>query len=101
MGAASLVLDCDVAPEVAASSLIVSGVSPEGVVDRHSGISPDGATAQVHVTNFVNRLYRYVVDVMHGGVIQFVPSHKTSFYKVLWSQDLDILKESSIASDRI
>ena len=34
--------------------ILVSGISPEGAVDRHSGISPDGATAPVPVANFVN-----------------------------------------------
>ena len=94
-------LDSGVSPEGAASLVIVSGVSPVGAVDRHSGVSPDGATtAEVHVTNFVNRLYSNV-DVLHGGAIQFVSSHKTSFYKFWWSQELDIFKESSVAADRI
>ena len=34
--------------------ILVSGISSEGAVDRHSGVSQDGTTAQVHVTNFVN-----------------------------------------------
>ena len=93
-------LDCNI-PEGAASLVLVSGVSPEGAVDRHSDVSPDGATVQVHVTNFVNRLYSNVVDVSHGEAIQLVPSHKTYSYKYWWSQELDILKESSIASDNI
>ena len=65
----------------AASHVLVSGVSPEGAVDRHFGISKYGATAQDHVTNFLIRLYSNVADVLHGGAIKFVPSHKTSFYK--------------------
>ena len=34
--------------------ILVSVISSEGAVDHHSGISPDGATAQVRVTNFAN-----------------------------------------------
>ena len=51
----------------------VSGISPESAVDRHSGVSPDWATAQAHVTNFGT-------DVLHGEAIQFVASHKNSFF---------------------
>ena len=94
-------LDSGVSPEGAVLFVLVSGVCPEGAVDRHSGVSPDGATAEAQVTNLVNRLYSNVVDVLHGGANQFIPSYKTSFYKFLRSQELDILKESSIASDRI
>ena len=49
----------------------------------------------------MNRLYSNVVDVLHGGAKQFISSHKTSFYKFWWSQELDILKESDIASHDI
>ena len=65
-GAASFVLVSGVSPEGVASFVLVSGVSPEGAVDRHSAVSPDGTTAEVHVTNFVNRLYSDIVDVLHG-----------------------------------
>ena len=38
------------------SHVLISEVNPEGAVDRHSGgVSPDGATAKVLLTNFVNR----------------------------------------------
>ena len=37
-----------------ASHILCVGISREGAFDRHSGVSPDGKTAQVHVTNFVN-----------------------------------------------
>ena len=75
-------------PEGAASFVLVSGISPEGAIDRHSGVSPDVATAETHVSNFVNRLYSNVVDVLHSGANQFVSSHQTSFYKFWWSQEL-------------
>ena len=60
---------------------------PEGAVDRHSG-----ATAQIHVTLWT--------DVLCDSAIHFVRPHKMSFYKFWWSQELNILKESSVAWDR-
>ena len=91
-------LDSGVSPEGAPALVLVF---PEGAVDRHSDVSPNGATAQVHVTNFVNRLYSNVADVLDRGAVQFAPSHKTLFYKFWWSHELDILKERCIESGRI
>ena len=60
----------------AASHILVSGISPEGTVDRHSGVSPHDVNAQVHVTNFMNWC-------VAGEAIQFVSSHKTSLLQIL------------------
>ena len=72
-----------VSSEVAASFVLVSGVSQEGTVDCHSGVSPGSATTKTRVSNFVNGLYSNVVDVLHCGANQFVPSHKNLFLQIL------------------
>ena len=64
--------------------ILVSGISSEGALELRFG-----ATAQVHETNFVNRC-----DAWRGHLIR---QHKMSFYKFWWSQELNILKESSFA----
>ena len=48
----------------------------------------------------MTRLYNAVADVLYDGAIQFVPSHKMSLYKFWCSQELNIPKESTLASDR-
>ena len=47
--------------------ILVSDISSEGAVDCHSGVSPDEATAQFHVTNFVNRCV-----AGRGNLIRFI-----------------------------
>ena len=64
--------------------ILVSGISSEGALELRFG-----ATAQVRETNFVNWC-----DAWRGCLIR---QHKMSFYKVGWSQELNILKECSVA----
>ena len=63
---------------------IASGILSEGALELRFG-----ATAQVHETNFVNWC-----DAWWGHLIR---RHKMSFYKFWWSQELNILKECSVA----
>ena len=80
-----------------------SGVSPEGdcVNAGNSGVSPKGGTAHENITNFINRTYANIVKLLRHGASLFIPAHKVSFYKFWWNQELDILKDSSIESDRL
>ena len=44
----------------------------------------------------MKRLHSNVADVLYHRAIHFVRPHKMSFYKFWWSQELNILKESSV-----
>ena len=46
--------------------ILVSSISSEGAVYRHSDVFPDGATAKVHVTNFVNRCVAWRGHLIHS-----------------------------------
>ena len=65
--------------------ILVSGISSEDAIE----LLFFGATAQVHETNFVNRC-----DAWRGHLIR---QDEMSFYKFCWSQELNILKESSFS----
>ena len=65
--------------------ILDSGISSEGAIELRF----IGATAQVLETNFVNRC-----DAWRGHLIR---KHKMSFDKFFWSQELNILKESSFS----
>ena len=64
--------------------ILVSGISSEGALELRFG-----ATAQVHETNFVSWCIAW-----RGHLIR---QYKMSFYKFWWSQELNILKETSFA----
>jgi hypothetical protein len=51
--------------------------------------------------SFIDCIYDRIVNALTQSASLFVPSHKTSYYKFWWDQELDTLKESAIASDRI
>ena len=55
------------------------------------------------VNNFlcINKTYNDVINVLCSCANNFIPARKQSFYKFLWSQELDILKENCINSDKL
>ena len=78
--------------------ILVSSISLEGVVYHHSDVSPDGATAPVHVTLWKDCIAMSMVCCKREPFISF--GNIMSFYKFCWSQDMNILKERSVAWDR-
>ena len=55
-----------------------SGVSPEGDIYANavnSGVSRDGDVAHENVTNFTNRIYSNIVNVLRDGANQFILPH--------------------------
>ena len=60
-----------------------SGVFPEddSAVAVNSSVSPDGDSARENISNFTNRTYANIVNVLRDGASQFISAHKISFYK--------------------
>ena len=59
-------------------------------------ISPEGAVEYTLVNDFINKTYNDVVNVLCSCANNFIPARK--FW---WSQELDILKENCINSDKL
>jgi len=49
----------------------------------------------------IDGIYSDVVNVLCTGAETFVPQHKISFYKFWWDEEMDLLKEESINSDKL
>ena len=49
----------------------------------------------------VERAYHDITDALASCAKQFVPERKKSFYKFWWDEELDILKQASIDSNRL
>lgn len=52
-------------------------------------------------TAFVDHVYGSIVDIMVMCANQFVPHCRRNFFKFWWDEEMDLLKEASIESDRI
>ena len=64
-------------------------------------ISPEDAVEYTLVNDFINKTNNDVVNVVCSCANNFIPARKQSFYKFWWSQELDILKENCINSDKL
>jgi exonuclease III len=50
---------------------------------------------------FINSVYSQIVGILHDSAMQTIPAHTKNFYKFWWNQELDCLKEQSIADHKI
>lgn len=48
----------------------------------------------------VDHIYESIVEILRDCANMFIPKHKKNFYKFWWTQELDVLKETAIASCR-
>ena len=55
---------------------------------------------RVTVTETLDQIYNNVVNALCLSANLFIPKHKKNFYKFWWTQELDVLKLSAIASCR-
>ena len=78
--------------------ILVSSISSEGVVYHHSDTFPDGATLRVHVTLWKDCIAMSMMCCKREPFISF--GNINVFLQIWWSQELNILKESSVALDR-
>ena len=75
--------------------ILVSAISSAGVVYHHSDAFPDGATARVHVTLWKDCIAMSMMCCKREPFISF--GNINVFLQIWWSQELNILKESSVA----
>ena len=50
--------------------------------------------------DIINELYERIVFVLRYSEIQFVPKHRKNYYKFWWNEELAVLKQASVESDR-
>ena len=55
----------------------------------------------IDVCSIIDTLYDSMVNVVATAASQFVPQRPKSFYKFGWDEEMDILKQSSIDSNKI
>jgi len=55
----------------------------------------------VPATDYVNRLYDNVVEVLRFTADLFIPRCKRNFYKFWWDSELELLKDNAVKSCRI
>ena len=48
----------------------------------------------------IQQIYDDIIDVLNDGANRYVPRHRKNFYKFWWDQEMDLLKEASIESNR-
>ena len=49
----------------------------------------------------LDRIYDEIVTILTVGENQFVPRHRKNFYKYWWNEDLKLLKQAAIESNRL
>ena len=70
--------------------------------DKYSLLSVINILDQRSVTrHMVNYIYEQVVTILQDGARAFVPTRSKEFYKFWWNENLQLLKEESIASNRL
>jgi hypothetical protein len=62
---------------------------------QHDSLSNDELHSRVEI------IYSNVVNVLVSCANSHIPKHRTNFYKFWWNQELSILKENSIESDKL
>jgi len=65
------------------------------IVDRLNNHQP------VDINAAIDCCYSAITDILSAGAQRFVPQHKKNFYKYWWDQEMDLLKEELVNSDRI
>ena len=75
--------------------ILVSGISSDGVVYHHSDAFTDGATARVNVTLWKDCIAMSMMCCKREPFISF--GNINVFLQIWWSQELNILQESSVA----
>lgn len=53
------------------------------------------------IITFIDHIYNNIVCILRDSAKAAVPSRRKSFYKFWWDQDLDCLKEDSVASHKV
>ena len=49
----------------------------------------------------ISEIYTSIVDILNSGATCFVPRRANNFYKFWWDEEVNLLKEESIESDRL
>ena len=57
--------------------------------------SPDG------VHEFAGNIYDRTVNVLQECADLYIPKHYKGYYKFWWNQELDLLKEKAISSNKV
>ena len=50
--------------------------------------------------DIISELYERIVFVLRNSERQFVPKHRKNYYKFWWNEELAVLKQASVESDR-
>ena len=50
--------------------------------------------------DIIDQLYDRIVFVMRDAESRFVPKHRKNYYKFWWNEELTVLKQASVESDR-
>ena len=50
--------------------------------------------------DIIDQLYERIVFVMRDAESRFVPKHRKNYYKFWWNEELTVLKQASVESDR-
>jgi exonuclease III len=58
------------------------------------------ANESAYNNNFINQLHDDIVAVLNEGAYHYVPHHRKNFYKFWWDHDMDLLKATSIESNK-
>ena len=53
------------------------------------------------VSTAIDMLYNNIVNVLNAAANAFVPRHKKNFYKYWWDEEMNLLKDESIESDKL
>lgn len=58
-------------------------------------------SATVVDTVDIDRIYDNIASALINGEVQFVPKSQKAFYKFWWNEELSILKQASIESNKL
>jgi len=70
-------------------------------LDKVSKDYDSGDITTNDVTTLVENVYYEIADILTACAKNFVPERKKSFYKFWWDEELQLLKEASVESNRL
>ena len=50
---------------------------------------------------YINSCYDEIVCVLNAGAVMYVPACRKNFRKFWWNQEMDLLKDASIESNKL